>query len=499
MSYLQMGIGILINLIYTPVLIRLMGQSEYGLYNTVASAVSMLSLLSLGFNASYIRYYSRYKVNNDKDAIYRLNGMFLSIFLLLGGISLICGTVLVNHLQLVFQSGLTAQEYETAKILTFLLTINLSISFPMSVFTSIISAHEQFIYLKLLGIAKTVLAPSLTLPLLFLGFRSIAMVSVTLAVSCMTDIAYAFYVIWKLKQKFIFHGFEKGLFKNLTVYTAFIAINMIVDQVNNNVDNVLLGRFQGTSAVAVYAVGQMLYSSYSMFSTSISGVFTPRIHQIIAETEDNLQELKLKITDLFIRVGRIQFLILGLICSGFVFFGKKFILQFWAGAGYEESYYVALLLILPASIALIQNLGIEIQRAENKHQFRSVAYFIMACVNLILTVFLCQKYGAVGAAAGTAVSLILANGLIMNLYYHHRCGINIIAFWKNILLESRGLIIPVAFGLFIQNQINSANLIIFILFILLYTAIYLLSMWLFGMNRDEKQFIIGVFRDREVN
>ena len=53
LSYLQMGISVLISLVYTPMMIRLLGQNEYGLYQTVTSTISMLSLLSLGFNSGY--------------------------------------------------------------------------------------------------------------------------------------------------------------------------------------------------------------------------------------------------------------------------------------------------------------------------------------------------------------------------------------------------------------------------------------------------------------
>ena len=60
-----------------------------------------------------------------------------------------------------------------------LLTVNLAISFPMGVFGSIISANEKFIFFKTLGIIKNVLNPMLALPLLLLGFRSIALVMVT--------------------------------------------------------------------------------------------------------------------------------------------------------------------------------------------------------------------------------------------------------------------------------------------------------------------------------
>ena len=77
LSYAQMLLSIIIGLVYTPVMLRLLGQSEYGLYNTVASTIAMLSVLSLGFNSSYIRYYSQYKLRNEQDKIAKLNGLFM--------------------------------------------------------------------------------------------------------------------------------------------------------------------------------------------------------------------------------------------------------------------------------------------------------------------------------------------------------------------------------------------------------------------------------------
>ena len=53
-------------------------------------------------------------------------------------------------------------------------------------------------------------------------------------------------------------------------------------------------------------------------------------------------------------------------------------MRMWGGKGYEDSYYVALWLIIPVTVPLIQNLGIEIQRAKNKHQARAVVYFFIA-------------------------------------------------------------------------------------------------------------------------
>ena len=488
LSYLQMAINILIGLLYTPLMIKLLGQNEYGLYNTVASTISMLSILNLGFGSGYIRYYAQYKVMNDEEAIRKLNGLFIIIFGVSALIAMFCGAYLSTHLGLIFNEGLTAEEYEKAKILMWLLTLNLSISFPMSVFINIISAHEQFIFLKLAGMGKTVLSPLLTIPLLLLGYGSIGVVTVTVIVSIIVDCMYVYHVISILNQRFKVRGFEAGIFSQLFSYTIFIAINIVIDQINWNIDKVILARYLGTATVAVYSVGAVLQTYYNMFSTAISGVFTPRIHKIVNDIELTVGQRHSLLTNLFMRVGRIQFMVLTLICSGFVLFGQSFI-YLWAGKGYEESYSVALLLMIPVTVPLIQNLGIEIQRAENKHQFRSIAYLIMAVANLIMTFNLCQILGATGAAIGTAISLVVANGVVMNIYYHKQCGIDVIVFWKSIGHVLLGILPAIIIGCVIRHFVFAHTWLQLIGLLLLYTTIYLVFAWTFSMNTVERNLI----------
>ena len=489
-SYLQMVLGIVVSLVYTPFMIRILGQSEFGLYNTVVSTISMMAILSLGFNSSYIRYYAKYAKDKALEKIYQLNGLFMIIFLIIGFIALCCGIYISYNLDVVFKDGLTLEEYELARILFILLTFNMAISFPMSVFTNIISAHERFVFLKLMGICKTVFSPLVTLPLLLMGYRSIAVVAVTIIISVITDASYIFYTFFKLRVRFIFRDFNKCLFKDLLIYTSFIAINIVVDQINWNIGRVILARYQGTIAVAVYSVGYLLNNYYCMVSTSVSGVFTPYVHRIINETNQNQALQRKNLTELFVKVGRIQFLIMALFATGLVFFGKQFI-ACWAGQGYEDSYYVVLLLALPATIPLIQNLGIEIQRALNKHQFRSIVYLIMALINIVLAFFLCQKFGVVGCAIGTAISLIIANGIIMNIYYHKECNIDILKFWHEILSMSKGLIIPICIGIFVFIDIKTNSIIQLLFYIISYIAIYSISIYNLSMNNYEK----GLLKD----
>ncbi len=483
LSYISMGLGYVVSIIYTPIMLRLLGQSEYGLYNLVASVIAYLGILNFGFGSAYMRYYSRYKVKEYKDNIAKLNGMFLIIFSVIGIVAVLAGITLIFNIETIFGSKLTNQEILTARFLMAIMVVNLAISFPSIVFTSHITANEQFIFQKLLQIIKTMVNPFMVLPVLLLGYGSVGMVIATTVVNITIEITNLLFCIKKLNMKFKFHGFDFSLMREMTVFSSYIFINMIVDQINWNLDKFILGRFCGTISVAVYGLAAQLNTYYMSLSSTISGVFIPRVHKMIAKANDDRE-----LTFLFTRVGRVQFILLSIISTGIIFFGKPFI-NMWAGSDYNESYPIVLLLILPVTIPLIQNIGVEITRAKNMHQFRSWVYLFIAIINVILTVPLARVYGGVGAAIGTGISLIVGNGLLMNWYYHTRVGLDIKYFWKNILSFIPSLILPIIIGIVMNLYRDLFSITSFLLCGIIYVIVFLISIWFFGLNQYEKDLI----------
>jgi len=483
LSYISMGLGYIISITYTPIMLRLLGQSEYGLYNLVSSFVSYLGLLSFGFGSAYIRYYSRYKVEKDEINIAKLNGMFLMVFSIIGLIAILSGIVLVLNTETVFGDKLTADEISNAKILLGIMVFNLVISFPANVFNSYITANEQYIFQKTVQIIKTIISPFVILPVLLMGYKSIGMVAVATILNILAEIANIIFCFSKLNMKFSFSKFDFPLMKEMTVFSSYIFMNMIIDQINWNVDKFLLGRFRGTISVATYGLAAQLNSYYLSLSTAISSVFIPRVNRMVAKGNDNKE-----ITFLFTKVGRIQFILLSLICSGYIFFGKPFI-HMWAGDNYNESYFIALLLIIPVTVPLIQNLGIEIQRAKNMHQFRTKVYLFIAIINVILSIAMTKAYGGIGAAAGTAISLVIGNILIMNWYYHNRLNLDMKYFWKEIAKIIKALVIPITAGVLITIIVDLYHIIRFLICGTVYVTVFSVSMWFLGMNEHEKNMV----------
>lgn len=483
LSYISMGLGYLVSLIYTPVMLRLLGQNEYGLYNLVSSVISYLNILNFGFGSTYIRYYSKYKVKKDYENIAKLNGMLLIIFSVIGFVAVLAGLVLRLNAKAVLGSELAPDEISRAKILMIILVINLAINFFNLVFNSYVTANEKFVFQKLIHMIKIVGNPFLTLPVLLMGYGAVGMAITTTVLNILIESINAFYCIKKLGMVFKFRNFDFGLMRDMTIFSSYIFINMIIDQINWNVDKFLLGRFHGTVAVAVYGLAAHLNTYFISIMSAISNVFVPRVHRLVADKDENNE-----LTRLFTRIGRLQFIILSLILSGIIFFGRPFI-YLWAGSEYNSSYIILLLLVSSGVISTIQTIGIEIQRAKNMHKFRSVLYAVIALGNLGISIPLARMYAGVGAALGTALAIIIGNGFIMNWYYHIRVGIDIKYFWKRIFSFFPSLIIPVTAGTLITCFVDLYNPVSFICFAAIYIVVFGISMWFAGMNNYEKNLI----------
>lgn len=483
LSYASMLIGTLISLAYTPLMLRLLGQSEFGLYSLVASVVSYLSLLSFGLGAAYVRYYSRASEEGRPEVVAQLNGLYLVIFSTIGVIALVLGALLIANIGAVLGDRLTAAEHATARVLVGLMTFAVAFSFPASVFSSFVTANERFIFQRLLQLAQAVVTPAITLVVLIIGYRSIGMAAVALGATVLVTIVTAWYCFTRLDFEFSLRGLDWALAGEVAVFSSFIFVNMVVDQVNWNVDKFILGRISGTAAVAVYGLAGQLNGYYMSLGSTISNVFVPRVHRMVAAATDRVQ-----LSQLFTRVGRVQFLVLALVGCGLAIFGRPFILM-WAGADYIDAYSVVMLMVVPVTIPLIQNLGIEIQRAMNLHKFRSWVYLGMAILNVLLSVPLALRFGGVGAAAGTAASLLIGNGLLMNVYYHRSVGLDMGRFWKEILSLAPALLPPAALGVVVVSVVKPSGLVETLVWALVYVGVYCAAMWFMGMNDYEKELL----------
>ena len=487
LSYASIIINTLIQLLYTPILIRKLGQSEYGLYSLVASTIGYLTIMDLGFSNAIIVYTAKYKAQGKLEEEKKLHGMFNRIFKIIGIIAAFLGVILYLNVNNIFGSKMNGIELQKMQIMMLILSLNLFITFYFAIYNSIISAYEKFTFQKVIVIIHSVLKPLIMLPLLLLGYKSITLCIVITIANFFSVISNYLYCKKKLNISTKYSGFDKKLFKIILGYSIWLFIASIVDKVNWNVDNFVLGAVSGTVAVSIYAVAAQLNTLFINLSTTISSVLLPKISKMVAK-KASPEEL----TNEFIKVGRLQYYVIFLMCSGLILFGKQFI-NAWVGSNYAEAYYVALILIIPVCIPLIQSIGISIMQAMNKFKFRSISMLIMAIINIIISIFLAQAYGPIGAAIGTGLSLIICNGIVMNIYYYKKIKLNIIEFWKNILSMTIKFLIPIIIIFPLLYFIKLNNLLTILIFVPVYSIIYGIICYSLVMNSYERKIINSLF------
>lgn len=481
LSILSIIVGSLIQILYTPMYIRYLGTSDYGINSLVQSIMGYVGILNLGLGSAIVRYTVRYRAEGKIEDEKSLNGMFLTIFLIIMGISVVLGFYLYFMIPNLFIDKFSPIELIKTQKVFIIMMISTAISFPVSLFSTNIISRQKFIYQKGLSLLKMIVTPIIGVILMIKGFGLLAVVTSIVILNLLTyifDIFYAF----KLGMRIKFRNFDVNILKDISKYSFYIFLNIIIDRIYWGTDRIIIGKYIGTSAVGIYAIASIFNQVYMSLSTAVSGILFPKINILVVENK--LKEL----SDLFIRVGRIQYVLLGLISSGFIVFGKEFI-YLWLGEGYSEVYVISLWIMIPITIPLIQNTGIAIIQARNLHQFRSIIYFFIAILNIINSIQLVKNYGAVGCAIATGISFILGQIIIMNIYYQKRINIDIILFWKNILKMTIPIIIVFILGILMNKFINNYSFKTFIFKGSIYTLFYSILMYFMGMNIEEKKEI----------
>lgn len=488
LSYVSIGLNNIVGLLYIPYMLRMMGQNEYGLYSLVASVVAYLTVLDLGFANAVIRYTAKFRAEGKLKEQYEMFGMFIILYIVIGLVAFGVGLVLYFNVDSLFNTTMNAEELEKVRIMMLLMVFNIAFTFPMSIWGAIITAYEDFVFQKLVNIARIILNPLVMIVLLYMGYKAIAMVVVITLFNIVTLCINAWYCRYKLHINICFVKFKWTFLIEVSVYSFWIFLNAIMDRIYWNTGQFVLGVFSGATAVAVYAVAIQLQYIYMSFSTAISGVFLPKITAMV--TKENNEKA---ISDLFIRTGRIQYIIMAFILTGFIVFGKPFIFL-WAGPDYGDAYKIALCFFIPLTVPLIQNLGITILQARNQMKFRSILYVIIAIFSLVVSIYLAKKYGGMGCAIGTALALTVGQIIVMNIYYYKRIHIDIILFWKEI---GRMSISPIILGFIfscILGVCEIDSILELIIGILVFSLIYIPLFWLTGMNFYERELFITPVR-----
>lgn len=481
-SYAYTVVQIIVQLIYVPILLSCIGQSEYGIYQLIGSVMAYIVSINSVLAAGVGRYYCMYMAEGDSLKMENTLAIAKRMYLIMSVATMAIMGVLAILFRSVYATSFTASQLDECCIMLLILGVNCIVTMNNTINISVLTANERFLFLKGTQLLSLVLQPAIVVLLTRVCPYAVTICAVVLGLNILCATAQRMYSKSVLNASWEYHGWDRALAKGLLGFSVSVVLVTVADQIFWKTDQLIVGFMYGPGPVAVYSVGAQVYSAYMYIGIAIASVFLPRVSELYHRDHDMEA-----ISNLFIKVGRLTFMVCIAVLGGFAVLGPDF-MMLWAGNGYSNSYIIAIVVMVPFTIDIVQNLGLTILQVVNKYYFRGVMYLLIAIANVVLTIILLNVVGLVGAALSTAVAMFIGNGLIMNWYYRRKVGLDILHFWREIgRLTIVALPIIAIFALLYWNlPIGRGTWVGLVLSAIVYLLIFVVALWYFGINEYEK-------------
>ena len=487
LSYIQMILNVLMKFVYTPFLLKALGQNEYGLFSLTMSIVGYLAILDMGFGATVTRYAVKYRSEGDRESLYKLYSTLSVIYVIIGALSLVLCLLLSNSAEAIFGQTMTIDEVGKLKIMIFLCGINLLFTFPLQISVSVIAAHERFIFKNTIVLLRTILQPIVLILLLyFVNIKSIGAIVTVTTFNFLNYFVYYLYSVKRLDFKFYLSKFTPKMIPDLLTFSGWMFALMVFEQIQFNSGQFIIGMYQNSAVVAVWGIAMIFVLNYRSLSTAITNVFMPTFLSI---TFNNKQE---ELETVSRRIVHIQSTILYFILFNFYLFGSQFI-HIWAGGEYDESYICALIVIAPMTLSLILDFSYLYQMATKMLKYRVFTFFGCMIFSFVVT-FYYIGINLLSFSLMMSISILLGQVFFVILFIKKRMKLDIAHIFRKPLINLFSiLVLTVAYYFFMSNSSLFQNEIVgLISHVIIYNIILTLIMWHFVLDGKDKSIILRI-------
>lgn len=484
-SYIAIVFNIIAGLIYTPWMVSQIGTSDYGLYVLVTSFLTYF-IMDFGLGEAIARFITKYRVANEEQKISQLLGLTSKVYL---GINLMVLFVLVVFFFLIEN---IFQELNPVELLKFKTIYCIAgffslLSFPFTPLNGVLIAYERFVVLKSCDIFSKIGTIACMAVALFLGYKLYALVAINAVIGIIIILFKFFYLRKTTTIGIDFNYKSKELSKQLFGFSLWVSVIGIAQRLLLNIAPTLLAIFSGTAAIAVFSIGNVMEGYVWTFASALNGLFLPKVAGLASVSND-----RNAVTALMIRVGRIQLFVVGVLFVGIITLGQEFIIL-WMGASFASSYPIVILLILPGLITLTQGIGATLINVENKIKYTALLYISSSMVSVLISLLLIPEYGALGAAIGIFIALMLFQVIGMNIVYYKVMKINVFHFFNECFIKlSLPLVLSLLIGFVVDYFIPASSFLIFFPKAMVIGVSYFVLMWFLGLNKSEKELVTNI-------
>ncbi len=488
LSYVTIAFNIVAGMLYTPWMVRQIGQTRYGLYTLATSLIAMF-VIDFGLSTATARFVSLYRAQGDSQRIDRFLGMIFQLYLILDAVLLLALVVVYIFSGTLYRT-LTPEDLNQFRTVYLIAALYSVIHFPFVPLDGILTSHELFIQQKLASLLQNVLTVGLVVIALIRGMGLYALVTAN-ALAGLAMIAFRLYVIRRhTKVRVRFTRLDRPMLKEILGFSAWVTLDALSARLIFNITPSILGLVASTSAIAVFGIVTVIEGHAYTITAAINGFFMPRISRIVLRGDEggSLQSLLL-------RVGRFQFSVNGLIVAGFTVLGRDFI-RLWMGESYLDAYTGVVLVLIPGLFLSAIQIGNTIVCVQNKVRVMALINFFTGILNVALSFFFSARLGAVGASL-SIFTVYAVRTLALSRFYHRQLDVDMLEFARKCYLRlGPGVLGTIALGWLWMKAMPSRSWLWLGVNGLLVCAVYTAFLVAFGLSAEEKRAVARLLERR---
>jgi O-antigen/teichoic acid export membrane protein len=416
----------------------------------------------------------------DEDEVNVVLSTFVVVYALIGLVTLAATAVLTLAVVPRF-SKLSPEQVRTAQLILAILGARMAIGFPMGVFGAITTARQRFALTGSIAIAVALLQGAVTYLVLSAGYGVVTLVASTTTVSLASYLAYAAAARHTFPpMRMSPSRFSGRHVREVTSFSLYLFLISIAYHASTSVDNVVIGAYVGTAAIAVYTVAVRL----SEYQRQFCGQFTGLLFPLVVRFHENRNAEALRAT--LLDGTRIALGLVAGVTLGLIVFGRDLI-QIWMGTGFEGT-VVPLYILALAGVAMVaQGPTGTILLGIGRHKLVGWASIAEILGNIVLSLALVDRYGLTGVAVGTAVPFALINVLLLMPVACRAVGVPLSAFARSAALPTVIALLPaLAVSVLVRMGGRVSSVGMLALEASIVGLVYLLAFWLVGLTSVDR-------------
>lgn len=489
MSYAAILFNIVAGLVYTPWMIQQIGRSRYGLYTLTMSVIGFFTM-DFGLDQAVARFLAKYNVTGEKDKVRDFLGITFKLYMVIDILIFLVMLFIFLFADKIY-AELKPGEMVQFKAIFVIAALYSVVAFPFTPLRGILVSSERFAFLKFTQMFQKILTVVSIIAVLLLGYGLYALVIVNVLTGLITISLKLGYLIKNRLISVNFKTRDKTILRSIVHYSFWITVVFVAERFILNITPTILGAFASSVQISLFAIAWTIGTYTWTFANALNGLFLPKVTRLSVNNGGSGN-----VENLMIRVGRIQLATTGFLIIAFLTMGKEFMFL-WLGAGFRESYYITVFLIITLIITVTQQIGSTTLLVENKVKYESFCSIITAVISISLSLFFSRLYGAIGAAVSIFAGTFVGKVIGLNLVYHRVLKINIFRFFRECHLKMAfPLIVTFVAGMYLQYLIPVQKLPLFLVKCCMLWGVYLTLMWFTALNQYEKNLFTEILRIR---